>query len=216
MEPVVDVKFGLTGRDLPADHGYALCGAVCRIVPSLHADKSVGIHPVSGRLAGNRLLALSPASALTIRIAADRIKDVLPLAGKTFDIEGHRVVVGVPAVYGIKPAARLYSRLVVIKGFTEPDGFLDAVRRQLKELGVNGKAALVDTSEAAAANKGKGGGTRSPVLRRTLRIRDKTIVGFAVRVSELTAEESILLQERGLGGRRRFGCGVMVPDREGR
>ena len=42
---------------------------------------------------------------------------------------------------------------------------------------------------------------------------DKEIVGFALRVEELTAEESIRLQEKGIGGRRRFGCGIFVPER---
>ena len=32
-------------------------------------------------------------------------------------------------------------------------------------------------------------------------------------VGGLTAEESICLQERGLGGRRRMGCGLFVPGR---
>jgi len=47
--------------------------------------------------------------------------------------------------------------------------------------------------------------------RRVMRIKDKTIVGFQVVVAELTAEESITLQEHGLGGRRRMGCGIFVP-----
>jgi CRISPR-associated protein Cas6 len=52
---------------------------------------------------------------------------------------------------------------------------------------------------------------RSPLLRRTLQIRDKVIVGFAVEVGALTADEALILQEQGLGGRRRFGCGIFVP-----
>lgn len=47
-------------------------------------------------------------------------------------------------------------------------------------------------------------------IRRTLRIRDKTVVGYALAVTELTADESIRLQEAGVGGRRRFGCGLFV------
>ena len=43
------------------------------------------------------------------------------------------------------------------------------------------------------------------------RDENKEIVGFAVRVEDLTAEESIGLQEAGIGGRRRFGCGVFIP-----
>jgi CRISPR-associated protein Cas6 len=95
----------------------------------------------------------------------------------------------------------------------EPAPFLEAVQRQLDALEMRGKASLVEQRQAAEANTGKKSGTRSPFLRRTIRIRDKEVVGFALRVEELTAEESILLQEKGIGGRRRFGCGIFVPER---
>jgi len=39
------------------------------------------------------------------------------------------------------------------------------------------------------------------------------VVGYAVVVRGLDPEGSLRLQERGLGGRRRFGCGLMVPAR---
>jgi CRISPR-associated protein Cas6 len=48
-------------------------------------------------------------------------------------------------------------------------------------------------------------------IRRTLGIHGKQIVGFAVRVDGLSSEDSLTLQARGLGGRRRFGCGAFVP-----
>jgi len=38
-------------------------------------------------------------------------------------------------------------------------------------------------------------------------VHGKQVVGYPVLVSELTPEESILLQENGLGGRRKMGCG---------
>ncbi len=43
------------------------------------------------------------------------------------------------------------------------------------------------------------------------RIKDKHVVAHTLLVSELTAEETIRLQEEGLGGRRKLGCGVFVP-----
>jgi CRISPR-associated protein Cas6 len=207
----VDIQFRLTGTELPADHGYHLFSALAGVVPELHGDDEVGVHPIPGRLVGNRRLALTDQSCLTIRLAAERISEVLPLAGKALDINGSRIRVGVPQTRALVPAARLYSRLVVIKGFMEPDGFLEAVRRQLAESAIRGEPSLVPQPEIAAANRDRAGGSRSPYLRRTIRIRDKEIVGFAVRVEDLTAEESIRLQETGIGGRRRFGCGVFVP-----
>lgn len=211
--PKIDLSFQITGTEMPADHGYALFGAISRLVPAVHGDEDVGVHPISGRLVGNRRLALTEHSRLTIRVDSDRVAELLPLSGNRLDIDGCVVHVGVPHTYSLTPAARLRSRLVVIKGFMEPESFLEAARRQLKELEVYGDALLVPQAETVAASTTRCGGSRSPVVRRTLRIRDKEVVGFALRVQDLTAEESTRLQEHGLGGRRRFGCGVFVPDR---
>lgn len=46
--------------------------------------------------------------------------------------------------------------------------------------------------------------------RRTLRVKDKQVVGFEVSATRLDAEDSIRLQESGLGGRRHMGCGIFV------
>ena len=210
----VDVQFRLVGDEISADHGYPLFSAVSDLVPTLHGDDEVGLHPISGQLIGNRQLALTDRSYLTIRLASDRIGEILPLAGKTIHIGPAQVRIGVPQTRTLVPAARVYSRLVVIKGFMEPEPFLEAVRRQLETLEVRGEPTLVAQPQVVEANRGKATGTRSPYIRRTLRIRDKEVVGFALRVEDLTAEESIRLQEQGIGGRRRFGCGILFPDRK--
>jgi CRISPR-associated protein Cas6 len=209
---MIDLSFQITGTEIPADHGYALFAAISRLVPAVHGDEGIGVHPISGRLVGNRRMSLTERSRLTIRVDTTRVAELLPLAGQSLDLNGARIRVGVPHTHSLVPAARLYSRLVVIKGFLEPDGFLEAACRQLHELEVHGEASLVPQPEAVVANTASSG-SRSPFIRRTLRIRDKEIVGFALRVQGLTAEESIRLQEHGLGGRRRFGCGLFMPDR---
>lgn len=211
--PSVDVQFRLHGDLIPADHGYQLLSAVSEHIPQLHGDSEAGLHPISGRPAGNRCIAITNRSLLTVRILADRIGVILPLAGKMLQIGDHRVRVGVPHTRALIPSPRVYSRLVVIKGFTEPDSFLAAAQRQLEALNIKGKASLVPQPHIAEANIDRQGGSHSPFLRRTIRIHDREVVGFALRVEELTAEESIRLQEKGVGGRRRFGCGVFIPDR---
>lgn len=209
----VDVQFRLVGSEIPADHGYCLLSALSRIVPALHGDDAVGVHPIGGRLLGDRRLALTDRSRLSIRIDADRIAEVLPLAGKSLSIDGSPIRVGTPQTRALTPAPRLYSRLVVIKGFLEPEPFLEAARRQLEALAIRGEPQLVPQPAVAAANAGRPTGSRSPYVRRTIRIHDREMVGFALRVQDLTAEESLRLQEHGLGGRRRFGCGIFIPDR---
>lgn len=212
VDTVVDLEFNVRGEMLPADHGYALFGAACKALPWLHADEGVGVHPIRGRLVGGRSLALTPNSRLTLRLPASRIHQALPLAGKQIDVDGVRVSVGVPTVSPLRPAPTVVSRLVVIKGFQEPETFLEAARRQAEALGIGGRMALVARAGEGSL-EGAAGREAGEPIRRTLRIRDKTIVGFALAATELTAGESILLQEVGIGGRRRFGCGVFVPMR---
>jgi CRISPR-associated protein Cas6 len=218
--PVVDVSFRLLGRAVPADHGYELYSAMSRIVPALHAPaaangwSAVAVHPINGTAAGGRRLLLRPTSRLTFRLDSDLIKDILPLAGKQLALGTDTVRVGVPTIYPLRPVARVRSRLVVIKGFMEPEPFMQACRYALEKLNIKGEPGLL-RRRMGKALEGKTGdeADHSPFIRRTIRIHDEEVVGFAVEVQSLTAEESIRLQEHGIGGRRKFGCGVFVPVR---
>ena len=208
-EPVVDLCFPISGTTLPVDHGYGLLGALARLAPGLHGDEAVGVHPISGRLAGGRLLALTTASLLALRVPLRRVPVLLDLAGQELNVQGHALRLGLPTVRQLRPAPTLVSRLVVIKGFMEPEEFRAAAGRQLVERQIGGEAVLL-ARQRPAAHDGQTG-ARQPALRRTLRIRDREVVGFALEVTGLDAVASLRLQEVGLGGRRRFGCGVFVP-----
>ena len=188
---IIELSFRLLGRTIPVDHGYALYAALSRVVPELHDAQELGIQPVRGVYTGGGVLHLAPFSCLAIRLPQDQIRPVLKLAGTTADVDGHALHIGVPNARALLPVANLRARLVTIKGFLEAESFAEAAKRQLHSLGIEGEILLG--------------------IRRTLRVKDKQVVGFEVAVTELTAEESLILQERGLGGRRRMGCGVFVP-----
>ena len=52
------------------------------------------------------------------------------------------ITLGSPEVRPLGPAASLSSRLVVVKGFTEPEAFLEAVRRQLSAAGIEAEVGI--------------------------------------------------------------------------
>ena len=192
--PYVDLAFRLMGSTVPVDHGYALYAALSRVLPDIHKITSVGVHPIRGIYSGKGNLQLSDRSRLALRLPDEDIRLYLKLAGKVFEVDGHQLSLGVPEVRALSPVAQLRARLVTIKGFLEEDEFLDAVRRQLMDLKVAGKPMLGQ--------------------RRTFRVREKQVVGFGVTAEGLTPEASVRLQENGLGGRRKMGCGVFVPYEE--
>ncbi len=128
-----------------------------------------------------------------MRLSAILIPKVLALAGKRIVVAGDSLRVGVPHVQALRPASVLAARGVTPRNGQDEQRFDREIARQLSELGI-----------AAPAISGR---------RRIVRIKDKTIVGYAVNIAGLNAAESLRLQEHGLGGRRKMGCGVFVPVR---
>jgi CRISPR-associated protein Cas6 len=200
---MIELRFPMLGETLPVDHGYLLYSALCKELPLLHSNgNGLAIGPVSGLRRNDGGLALARDSALRLRLLPEEIANVLPLAGKALEIAGHKVRLGVPTVQPLVPTPALTARMVTIKGFMQPDFFVAAVRRQLSELGVLGEPGIPLVAD---------GPRQGEPRRRIIRIRDKKVVGFALHVTGLTVAESLVLQERGLGGRRRMGCGFFVP-----
>ena len=187
----LELHFPFTGATLPSDHGYALYGAITRLLPEAHEADCLSIETIPGTARGDGITQLDQRAALKVRLPQDRIPLLLKLAGKRLDIGGHALRLGAPQIYLLQPASALYARIVTIKGFTEPDPFLAAVCRKLDEQGITGEPAI------------------GP--RRVVRVGNHTIVGFGLAIHDLTDEGSLTLQERGLGGRRRMGCGIFQP-----
>ncbi len=189
----VDLAFRLSGTHLPVDHGYFLFAAVSKRLPPFHAAANWGVHPVHGTPLGNGTLAITASSRLVMRLPAESIQHAIPLAGKRLEVCGRTLRVGVPEVQILRAAQHLFSRLVTIKGFAdEPDEFAEACLRQLEAMGI--------LDARIAVRK-----------RRVMTVKGYTIVGYSVRLSGLTASGSVLVQERGLGGKRKMGAGIFVP-----
>lgn len=186
-EPKVDLVFHVMGRRVPVDHGYALYAAISRVIPGFHEDRDAALGLIRGRYVGEGLLDITPNTEIVIRIPASRIASALPLAGKTLEIAGHSVRIGVPTTRALNPATALYAHLVTTRNGNDQARFEEEIRRQADTLVMKGRLTVGE--------------------RRTFSVHGKQVVGYSVLASELTAEESIALQEQGLGGRRKMGCG---------
>lgn len=199
----VDVVFPAMGENLATDHSYPLYAALSAIVPAFHADDTqLRFAPISGVGQPDGTLRFGPHSCLTVRLPDDCIRFVLPLAGKQLDIVGARVRLGVPSVRTLVAAPAVVARLVTFKNADTPEQFLTTARAKLMEFGISGEPSLPIHLEGDRAGETK---------RRVVRIKGAVIVGYSLLVSELTAADSLALQERGLGGRTRLGCGFFVP-----
>lgn len=122
-----------------------------------------------------------------------------PLAGKSLTIGIHKIQLSIPAIRILQPYSVLKSRITVIKGFSEPENFLEAAQKQLNAREISGRVTLLKDPEGNPK-------------RNTIKIKRFTIVGFGLKVEGLNEKDSLELQATGLGGKRRMGCGVFYGD----
>ncbi|MEH2107886.1 type I-MYXAN CRISPR-associated protein Cas6/Cmx6 [Nostoc sp.] len=202
-EEYVDLTFKLRGATIPLDNGYVIYSALSSICPNLHELKSIGIHPIAGIPTRNNLLGLTAQSRLKIRIYHQQIPLIYPyLAGQAFHIGQNLYQLDIPDYKPLVSSESVYSRLVVIKGFQDSINFIEAVQRQMDNLGIQGTIELLTRQDGTPQ-------------RRQLTINKEgkqfKIRVFGVKISELNPEDSLTLQEQGIGGKRKMMCGIFVP-----
>jgi CRISPR-associated protein Cas6 len=193
--PKIDLLFPVRGHAIPLDHGYLLYAALSRALESsgdswLHDREDVGVHLIRGHYQGKGRLALSSASRLTVRLPATLVHKFLVLAGQQLTLGADWLRVGIPQPRALQATPTLYAHLVTTRNGNDEDRFDTEVARQLDELAVRGRP------------------RRGP--RRSFTVSGKKVIAHSLLVNGLTAEESIRLQEKGLGGRRKLGCGIFL------
>jgi len=189
--PKVDLCFSVTGRNIPVDHGFDLYSAISRIIPDFHEADGISIKLIRGRYIGDGLLDIHPNSWLTIRLRTSVLPGYINLAGKTLTIKGHNIQIGVPKMKSLVAGSSLYAHLVSTRNGQNQQRFENEISRQMAELKANG--------DFIAGQ------------RKTFTIHNKKVVGYPMTINGLSDGDSIVIQEHGLGGRRKMGCGFFEP-----
>jgi CRISPR-associated protein Cas6 len=197
--PYVELCFGVLGQMLPADHGYGLYSAIAHLCPDIHEQEGVSIQTISGQPDKQGKIELSRQSKLKIRLPyePEKIAMVLPLAGQTLTIGTHKIQLDIPQIFPLRPVEQLRSRIVTIKKFQEPEPFKEAAQRQLDALGIQGNLILPLNENGEPSRK-------------AIKIKAYSVVGFSLIVTDLNQEDSLKLQQVGLGGKHRMGCGIFT------
>ncbi len=200
-EDVVDVSFKVDCRSLPIDHALALSQALLDALPWLANESQAAIHTIHVAESGNGwirpdeqddILYLSRRTRMTLRLPRHRVEDALQLIGRTLDIGGNALTVGEHSIRKLAALGTVFARYVIAGDTDDETAFLQAAYRELLALDIKprkmmpGKTRIIRTAEGPRA-------TRSLML------------------AELQLDESIRLQERGIGPGRKIGCGIFLP-----
>jgi CRISPR-associated protein Cas6 len=203
-DDVVDIVYQIDCRALPVDHAWALSQAVGMVLPWLEEEPSTGVHPIHVADSGNGwmrpenagdLLCLSRRTKLVLRVPRGRIDAALELVGRQLDVAGHALRVDKASLRPLSTITTIFSRYVVSADGLDENAFLQAAMREMTAFGVHPKKMLCGI-EKVIATPGK------PIHTRSLMI------------TELSQQESVILQQRGLGPLRHLGCGLFIPHKD--
>ncbi len=198
---MIDVVYGIDCRTLPVDHAWALSQAVIAALPWLPTDPRSGVHTIHVAESGNGwmrpdapddLLYLSRRTRLVLRVPVERQDDARALCGRTLDVAGHRLAVGEAGERPLSDSTTIFARYVLADEIGSEQQFLQAVHAALGAMAIAPPKMLCGIAHELRTPQG-------PLPARSLMLAD------------LTREESLRLQEQGLGPRRHLGCGLFIP-----
>jgi len=201
-DDVVDVAFRIACPTLPLDHAHALSSALLKVMPWLEDEAYAGIHLIHGAASGNgwfrpedtenELLHLSRRTRMRLRVPRKRLPDTQALSGQSLDIEGHPLEVGNSELFLLSSLPTLFSRYVITREDLDETQFLEAAAGQLKALDIPCRKMLSGITH-------------------TMKLPDGAVFTRSLMVADLDPEQSVRLQQVGLGEGRTIGCGLFLP-----
>lgn len=203
-DDVVDIVYQIDCRTLPVDHAWALSQAVRDVLPWLEVEPTAGVHPIHVADSGNGwrrpenaddLLYLSRRTRLILRVPRERIAAAQALVGRQLDVAGHALRVDTATQRPLSALTTIFSRYVVsAPGLDEP-AFLQTALREMETLGVRPKKMLCG-------------------IEKVITTPDQSVHTRSLMLAELNQQESVTLQQRGLGPMRQLGCGLFIPHKD--
>lgn len=185
---MIDIVFDLAGTSVPVNYPFKLWLEIVRCLPWLEKENSVGILPLRGSISKETLL-LSQRTKLVLRIPESLAIEAVHLSGQQLNIDGQVLTVGKSKERPLQPATTLHAYLVE-SNLSEIE-FLADMRKKLHEMNIS--CNLICDKQ------------------REIRGSKQILKGFGLVLHDLKPVASMQMQSLGLGGARRFGCGIFVP-----
>ena len=201
-DEVFDLVFKLRGSRLEIDHAYALAEALkSRLKTETIARIGVhGVHMADSANGWNRPqqadteMPLSRRARLVIRLHRDDHDEVMSISEQSLRLGKQQLDIGTSSIRKLSSMGILYARAVRCDARQSEPDFLAQTAADLQHLDI----------KVARMICGRSGEVRS---------KAGTLFTRALLVADLKPEESVRLQQHGLGEERLLGCGLFVPHR---
>ena len=196
---MAELSFSVDCKELPYDHAYELSSEILNLVPEIKNDKRNAIQTLHGPMSGNgwvrpdsENIPLSKRAKLIMRINRNQLDDIKNIEGKEVTLFGNTLKIGRSKVKSFLVVKDLFCRFVMSDHKLSEDDFLNKIQNELSGLSINIRKALCG---------------RSMVIN----FGEKTLYTRSLMIADLSKEESLKLQEEGVGDKKLYGCGIFLP-----
>lgn len=189
MTTMLDLVFPVRGETLAEDHALPLWQALRAVLPWLDEEPEAAILPLGGLAIGPGLRYVGGRARLVLRVPEHRAASADFLAGATLQAGGE-LSVGKPVRRALGPARVVHAARV--------------------DFAVGDEALFVERCRASLAERGMNAEIVCGRVRRALG-EQGVVAGHPVMLYGLTSEQTVDLQQRGLGFHRKLGFGIFVP-----
>jgi len=201
-DEIFDLVFRLRGSKLEIDHAYQLAEAL-RAQLKAETFARIGVHGVRMAGSGNGWnrpqqtdteMPLSRRARLAIRLHRKDYDELAGLSEQVLQLGQQQLEVGDSTIRQLSTMASLHARAICCDPDQPEPDFLAQVATELRELGIVVTRMICGRSGQIRSEQG-------------------SLFTRALLVADLKPEESVCLQQRGLGDAQRLGCGLFVPHR---
>ena len=195
---IVDVSFKVNCQKIAADHSYHLFEAILKEFPNIEEINNLAIHSVYGAESGagwerpETEIYLSKRTRFCIRTPAEHAKEFFVLDKKILKVGEYEMQLSKPTIKNLIITDTLFCRSVVVENNDNEEEFLKNVHLLLKLMGINVKKMLCGKEHS-------------------IKIPNKTLVGKTLLITDLEKDDSIKIQQLGIGIGKLFGCGIFLP-----
>tara|TARA_B100000941_G_scaffold290628_1_gene273889 strand:+ start:4557 stop:5234 length:678 start_codon:yes stop_codon:yes gene_type:complete len=199
MSKMIDVAFKINCKTLPYDHAFSLSNEITKHLPWLEDNELTGIQTLHGPESGNgwtraenEEIFLSKRTRLILRIPKSEYHETCKLEGETLKVLGNDIKVGKASKKPFLTVRDLICRFVLTDDDLDESDFLKYVAKEFESHEIHLRKAICGKTKSFTIN-GDQKFTRS------------------LMIADLSKENSIKLQDVGVGIGRIFGCGIFLP-----
>jgi CRISPR-associated protein Cas6 len=201
-DEVVDLSFRIECNELPIDHAWPLYQAIQNKLPWIDNHSDIAIHSIHGAASGNgwsrppensnSKLQLSRRTRLYLRIPKNCIEDARMLSGSGLELLDCTMQVGECRTRLLIPTPNIYCRSLCLTNDADESEFTRQIIQKLDNQGINVNKLLCGLSHH-------------------IHTPHQTLSARSFLIADLSPDQSIYLQQQGIGSWNKLGCGIFLP-----